>query len=278
MVCVVALVVVSCSSNNTAAPPAAGSGATGTTAPATTTTVAPVQATLTSEVEVSGAYRQGVARVPDGWVFSTNLALYRTTEDPADVTVKNEAAIPPDWTAKGYNHIGDIDVVDGIIYAPIEQPDYDRTVQAMFRYDATTLQFLDGVEIKQRENSFVTVDPSTLTAYSMMEFGGKAFTRYDIKAGWKPLEPMPMTMLVDKVQGADIADGALWLASDDDKKGLYRVIMASGQTDQIGTVGHLDGETEGIDSTRLPSGLLHVLSIDAKLLPVRLAHFAVSRG
>jgi hypothetical protein len=229
---------------------------------------------MTREEEVSGAYRQGVARVEGGWIFSTNLSLYRTDDDLRE-TVRNERAIPPEWAARGFNHIGDIDVVDGIVYAPIEQPDYDQGRQAMFRYDAATLRFLDGLEVKQHENSYVAVDPATLTAYTMDRFGGDSLLRYDVAAGWKPLPPLPMSRFVDKVQGADLAEGALWLATDDDRDGLYRVLLPSGRTDEIGSLGHVDGEGEGIDATALPSGLLHALSIDAASLPVRFIHFAV---
>jgi len=234
----------------------------------------PALARLTSEQEVSGAYRQGVARVEDGWIFSTNLALYRTDEGLRE-TVRNERAIPPEWAARGYNHIGDIDVVAGIVYAPLEQPDFDEGRQAMFRYDAATLQFLDGVEVEQHENSYVAVDPETLTAYTMDWFGGEAQLRYDVKAGWKPLPPLPMSRSVDKVQGADLARGALWLSTDDDRDRLYRVRLPTGETDAIGSLGHVDGEAEGIDATELPSGLLHALSIDAASLPVRFLHFAL---
>jgi hypothetical protein len=231
---------------------------------------------MTGFAEVSGAFRQGVARVPDGWIFSTNLALFRTTDDPAEVAARNDAAIPADWAAKGYDHIGDVDVVDGIVYAPLEREDKELGTQAMLRYDAATLQFLDGVEVHQHHNSFVTVDPTTMIAYSMDYFGGQAFLRYDLKDDWKALPPLAMTSFVDKVQGADIADGSLWLASDDDDKILARVVIETGQTDAVGSLQWKDGETEGIDATKLPSGLLHVLMIEAKGFPVQFAHFSVS--
>jgi len=59
-------------------------------------------------------------------------------------------------------------------------------------------------------------------------------------------------------------------------KGVYRVDLATGAVQQVGSLGHLDGEGEGIDATLLPSGLLHALSIDAKVVPVRLIDLQVS--
>lgn len=248
----------------------------GTVAGTTPNTPAPsVTATMTSEREVSGAYRQGLARFGDGWVFSTNLALYRT-DDAITEGVKNEAAIPPDWLARGYNHIGDIDIVDGIIYAPVEQPDYDRARQAMFRFDAATLRFLDAVEVNQHHNSFVSVDPSSHVAYSTDQFHDDALVRYDVDHGWAPLAPIRLSQKIGHIQGGDLADGAFWLSTDDERDGLYRIDIATGQAEEIGSLGHIDGEGEGVDATALPTGLLHAISVDAKLLPVYLEHFAVA--
>ena len=39
-------------------------------------------------------------------------------------------AIPADWAARGFNHIGDVDVAGRYVYAPYEQPDYERGEQA----------------------------------------------------------------------------------------------------------------------------------------------------
>jgi hypothetical protein len=256
---------------------AAGTGSTpGTVAPATnpTGTMVPVKATVTVEREVSGAFRQGLAHVDGGWVFSTNWALYRTDDELHEVA-KNEAAIPDDWVAKGYNHIGDIDIVGNTIYAPVEQPDTERGRQAMFRFDATTLQFLDGVEVAQHHNSFVSVDPDTMIAFTTDYFDDEALLRYDIAAGWKPLAPIAMSRTVGHIQGGDLAAGAFWLATDDEHDGVYRVDLATGDTIDIGSIGHVDGEGEGIDATSTPNGLLHIISIDAKLLPVRLVELSV---
>jgi len=234
------------------------------------------RATLTREVEVGPRYRQGLARIEGGWIFSFNDGLYRTDENDLE-TAALAPAIPDAWKARGYNHIGDIDVVDGVLYAPLEQPDYEEGRQAMLLYDAATLAFQSGFEVAQHENSFVTLDPATRIAYSLDRFGGDALLRYDVAAGWKLLEPLRMSKFVDKVQGADVAEGAIWLASDDERKGLYRVDLSSGRVDELGSLGHLDGEAEGIDATRGPSGpQLRVLSIDAREIPVRAIDVSVT--
>jgi hypothetical protein len=223
-------------------------------------------ATLTKERAVSPLYGQGLARVPDGWIFSGTRWLART-DDALHQTSINSHAIPPDWMAKGYVHIGDIDVVGNVLYAPYEEPNYALGHQATAIYDARTLQFVSAVVLKQHQNSFVTVDPRTMIAYSMDEFGGSALLRYDVRHAWAPLAPLKMSRFVDRVQGADIAQGAAWLSTDDATKGLYRVDLVTGHVDPLGSQGYLKGEGEGIDATLLATGLLHALIVPTTLVP-----------
>ncbi len=143
---------------------------------------ADLTARVVRETIVSPAYRQGVARVDGGWVFSLNNALFRTDDELVE-TATVSPAIPPEYASRGFDHVGDIDVVDGVLYAPFEQPDYDLGTQVMAWYDAKTLEFQGAVDVAQQHNSFVTVDPETGIAYSMAEFGGQALLRYDTRTG-----------------------------------------------------------------------------------------------
>lgn len=255
----------------------AGACSTDESATPATTTARPVThaAQVVSETEVGALYRQGVARTEDGWVFSFNTALSRTADDLTQ-TAELVDAIPAEWTARGFDHIGDIDVVDGLIYVPLEQPDYDLGLQAMLIYDAATLEYRSGVDVAQHHNSFVTVDSDTGIAYSMDYFGGEALLRYDVRDGWKPLEPLPMSMYVDRVQGGDVHDGAVWLSTDDATDGVYRVDLLDGATESLGSIGRVEGEGEGIDATPLPTGDLHVLTLDPAIVPVRLIALRVT--
>jgi hypothetical protein len=273
MTVVVAAVLVAaaaCTSSSSSSPTTPTTPTTGTP---TTPTARPT-ATLTKESEVSPIYTQGLARVSGGWIFSGTKWLART-DDALHQTQINEHAIPAEWMARGYNHIGDIDVVGSVVYAPYEQPDYPLGHQATAVYDAATLRFVSAVVVKQHENSFVTVDPRTMIAYSMDNFGGHALLRYDVAKAWKPLPPLGMSRFVDRVQGADIAAGAAWLSTDDATKGIYRVDLATGRVDTLGSLGYPKGEGEGIDATPLPSGLLHALIVAPGLVPIYLHDYRV---
>jgi hypothetical protein len=240
----------------------------------TTTTTAPPVATLTQQREVSPLYSQGLAHIPNGWIFSGTDWLART-DDALHQTLINTRAIPAAWTARGYDHIGDIDVIGNVIYAPFEEPNYKLGHQATATYDATTLRFISAVTLPQHQNSFVTVDPTTMIAYSMDEFGGAALLRYDVTHAWKPLTPLKMSHFVDQVQGADVAEGAVWLSTDDATKSLYRVDLGSGRVDRLASQGFPKGEAEGIDATALPSGLIHALIVAGVITPVYLHDYRV---
>ena len=93
------------------------------TAPTTTTPLGPV--VRTGQQRLSPLYAQGVARIPGGWIFSGTNGLWKT-DDKLKEVAHLVPAIPPAWKAKGFDHIGDIDVVGKYIYAPFEEPDYSQ--------------------------------------------------------------------------------------------------------------------------------------------------------
>jgi hypothetical protein len=224
--------------------------------------------TQRSEQTLPFAFNQGVARFDGGWIFSgtdspiPGTDVLERTDDQLNVITVQPLPIPAAYRSQGYDHIGDIDVEGGVLYVPFEQPNYDLGHQVTGRYDPTTLAFIDAVELPQHENSFVTVDASTMTAYTMDHFDGNTLLRYDVQAGWKPLAPLQLTMNLVHTQGADVADGAVWIATSDDNNDVYRVDLTTGDTTSVGTLGHKGLEGEGIDATALPSGAFHAIIND----------------
>src|SRR3954452_6002562 len=106
----------------------------------------------------------------------------------------------------------------------------------MARYDAKTLAFKDSVDVAQQHNAWVSVDPKTGIAYSMDEFGGQALLRYDTRQKWHRLSPLLLSVRVGRGQGRGIADGAVWLSTDDATDGVYRVDLRTGHVMSLGSV------------------------------------------
>jgi hypothetical protein len=243
-------------------------------AAATPAAAAPT-ATLQSEDELSAATGQGVARIKGGWILTGTRYIARVDEK-FKVKKENRVPIPPELAAKGYNHVGDGDAVGKFLYAPLEQDDYELGEQVTARYNVKTLKFIDFVTLAQHENSFVTVDPKTMIAYSFDRFGGQALLRYDVRDDWAPLDPIAMSVFVDKAQGCDIFDGYAWISTSNPTNELYRVDLDTGQVDDLGSGGHVPGEGEGIDATKLKSGVIHSMVIDPNIAPVYLGHFTTT--
>jgi len=238
------------------------------------------KARLLSKQAIPVFYNQGIARVRGGWILSGTLSpipdtdtLVRTDEQ-FDVVVTNKPAIPPEWRARGYNHIGDIDVVGNVVYAPFEQPDYTKGHQVTARYDARTLRFLGAVVVPQHENSFVAVDRRTRIAWSMDHFDGNELLRYDVDRGWKRLRPLRLSTVLHHTQGASVTAGAVWISTSDPRNDLYRVSTKTGHVDLAAQIVDPLGEGEGIDATPLPSGSLHAMVLDPDMTKVWVEHFS----
>jgi len=272
------LLVAGCSSDGDGDEGAAGDTVSTTTA-VVPTTAPRFTATTTGEEVVNPGYRQGVARLDDGgWIFSGTTVLARVDADLVQ-QVADTTAVPDRFVPDGYDHVGDVDVEDGVLYVPLEQPDYQRDVQIMACYDPETLTYQASQEVAQRHNSFIAVEGDR--AYSMKGFSGDQILVYEVGADcrFEPLEPISLSVRLNRVQGADVADGALWLATDDAQRGIYRADLDTGVVSAIGAMGHVadEGEGEGIDATTTDQGLLHVVNI-VDTLDVRFEHFEVVEG
>jgi hypothetical protein len=248
------------------------------TTASTTTTTRPLvySAEASRETAVAGRYRQGLARHGDTWIFTTNNAIYRAESGFVE-TQELIPAIPDALVAEGFNHIGDGDVVGDVLWVPLERDDKELGQQATARYDANTFAFIDSFAVAQHHNSFVTVDDDGVV-WSADEFSDDTLVRYEVDGTTvKPLEPLVMDRTIERIQGGDIADGAMWLATDDDENGVYRVDLETGEVTMLASMGHTpEGEGEGIDATDLPSGLLHTLVADEEVVPMYVVDFRVT--
>ena len=120
----------------------------------------------------------------------------------------------------------------------------------------------------------------------LRDFGGSPRTRglpddtivrYRVRSGRvQQLEPLRMSKTIDRIQGGDVADGAIWLSTDDDHNGVYRVDLGTGEVTDLGSAGHIPGEGEGIDATPRPEGLLHVLVGGEHIAPMWVVAIRVS--
>jgi len=164
--------------------------------------------------EVAG--RQGVAADGETYVVSGNTALYRYSKT-GDLLGENEAAL--DNLPKAANHIGDISVHDGEIFAGIElfEDGEGKNIQIAI-YDVRTLSFKRSIlwepDSGQVEVSGVAIDPGNASIWLTDWVNGRYLYRYDLKTGAYSgrlhLRAPPQWQ-----QGIAFRDGNLYLTADD---------------------------------------------------------------
>lgn len=204
---------------------------------------------------------QGLASDGASLVFSWNLGLIRTpADDPSNVLVdRSTSAIPEDLADSGHNHIGDIDMADGIIYAPIE----DGHVFAepwIVLYDAQTLEptgqrYLLPVSVQRDGVPWVAVDWPRGVAYSMeWNDTGKLFV-YRL-SDFQLINTVTLSQPVPRIQGAEVFRGYLYASRDNGtEKSVVAIDPVTGQVTHLfdRNLGN-DYEAEGITFVRQKTG------------------------
>ena len=173
--------------------------------------------TLSSVQAVDG--RQGIAcENGEYWVSgSTTLSRY-----DADWNLLSVNERPFEALDSGVNHIGDIDVYQGELYAGVEFfMDGNASNIQIAVYDAQTLEFLRAFPFEaqsgQTECSGIAVDPDAgliwMCSWADGE-SGRYLYRYSLKTGEYlgkvHLQPAPQW-----IQGIAYYDGRLYLTADD---------------------------------------------------------------
>lgn len=165
-------------------------------------------------IEVAG--RQGVATDGVHYFNSGSTALYTYSSD-GELLFANEE--PFAELEKPANHIGDIDVHDGELYAGIEWfvDGQGRDIQIAV-YDAETLQYRRSIdwnpESGQVEVSAVAVDPDNGLVWLTDWVNGRYVYSYDLSTGEYSgrlhLRPVPQWQ-----QGIAYRNGRLFITADD---------------------------------------------------------------
>lgn len=225
---------------------------------------------LRKVISVDG--RQGVACRNGAFWVSGSASLSRYDADWQLIAVNDD---PFADLGGRVNHIGDIDVYDGKLYAGVEYfMDGAASDIRIAVYDAQTLTFLRDWPFEpasgQTECSGIAVDPDHgLVWLCSWEDGesGRYLYRYDLESGAYlgkvHLQPVPQW-----IQGVAYDGGYLWLTADDgtadlgESDHLYRCRVTEGRTDACVTLERtfddvlLQGEIEGLTFDREHGRLL----------------------
>lgn len=222
---------------------------------------------LVRVVEVEG--RQGVAVDDERYYVSGSTTLYAYDKN-GDLLIKNET--PFSSLEKKANHIGDISVHEGELFAGIEHfLDGRGTNIQVAVYDASTLEYKRSIDWNpdsgQVEVSAVAVDPANRAIWMTDWVDGSHLYRYDLEnetyQGKKKLEPVPPSQ-----QGIAVHAGQLYITADDgdaevdEPDHLWQIPAdpgaSSGQARVIKTFTEFNraGEIEGLDFDKVRNELV----------------------
>lgn len=212
--------------------------------------------------EVEG--RQGITTDGQYYYVSGNKELYKYSKD-GKLLLKN--VTPFAGFKKPSNHIGDIDVYSGEIFAGCETFTEGRGTNIQIAvYDAATLKYKRSMnwlpESGQVEVSGISVDTDNKTVWMTDWVNGRYIYQYDLVTG-EYIKKLHLQPVPQYQQGIVYWDGHLYITADDgdaeydEHDHMYRVQTDSSKTaaqvvlEKIFTEFKRTGEIEGltIDTT-----------------------------
>lgn len=211
---------------------------------------------------------QGIAVSGDEWIFSWQYGLERTDlafntlQRNSSLTRPFELGIPKELRRQGLNHIGDIDVANGVIYASLDSTDgYTNGHVALYsaadlHYLGTALPLVGAPDNPHHDvASWVAVNGAAGLGYGKEWQDGSTVNLYHLD-DWSFAGTLQMDRTLGRIQGGKVFGNALYLSSDNDTHSVYRVDLASGHVDELFQLPHPAGdlETEGIAIRALAGG------------------------
>ncbi len=199
-----------------------------------------------------GAYfrSQGIATDGETFYFSSKTSIIRTEDDYRTLVNANYSAIPDELSENyGIAHIGGMSYYNGKIYAGLEDSKvWDYPIVGV--YDAETLELIEyyilDAELVTRGLPWVCVDPENGLLYCTDHSKKPTLLlAYDIENGMKLVEKTELSMSVPSIQGAEIYNGTIYAASNDETQAVYTINPENGNAEKLfdrNLVGTSEGE------------------------------------
>jgi hypothetical protein len=226
---------------------------------------------------------QGVATDGQSWYFSGTLSLEKT-DLQFNTQTSNSLAIPLTLALTlGSNHIGDIDVYNGTLYAPIEDGSAYQNPR-LVQYGAQNLSagtvFTIPQALQTKGVPWVAVDAprgflyfaewDPTTQLNLFSLSTVTYLRS------LTLTP-PAGVALGRIQGAKVFEGALYLNTDDAMKTVYKLNLETGTVLRLFAIAGA-GENEGLAFLARPDGSqMHTLDVNTSSSGSELRHHQRTR-
>lgn len=130
----------------------------------------------------------------------------------------------------GYDHIGDLDYFNGLIYATLEDINYVRPRIVLFKDDDLSVEGYSDL-VGQSHLPWCVMNPANKLVYSS-EFN--PVTRINVfklknRGSADLVDRLRLDRNLHNVQGGSIHGNKLYVSCDDEVKGIYEVDLASGE-------------------------------------------------
>jgi hypothetical protein len=252
--------------------------------------------TDTSPLPLGLTRSQGVTSDGNGWIVSWQAGVSRTNDA---YTVLAATTLPPDFAVNhpsydpggsgnhvGANHIGDIDVHDGLVYAPAEDggfnvgvtnlntPGYQHSYIAL--YDAKTLAYTGRryelpLALKEAGVPWVAVDLRSGEVYTdEWQMTHDRINVYDSQLRFQRFIPLHYPASfgagfhLSRIQGAKVLRHTMYASRDDDAKSIYSIDPRTGDVTRLFSLNPVGNNPEVESLAIRPTSdgaLLHVLLI-----------------
>jgi len=203
---------------------------------------------IVSVKSINPKFIQGLATDGERWYFSYIDSLYAVKlSNIEEIVAANKRAIPEHLKVEGYNQIGDIDVYQDKIFAPIEDKVHEKTLIAV--YLASTLEYINSIgPLPQKHIPWCTVDPSSQTILTSEFDEVDEIFVYNFEG--KLVKKIKLSMKLHRIRGGKILGKHLYLTADDGGDTIYKIDTNTGEVEayfkigtpfKIGGIGYLDG-------------------------------------
>ena len=159
------------------------------------------------------------------WIISNQHFLYSTSVQPLRIETVNHHAIPDYLTTRGYNHIGDIDCFEDIIYGGIEGGDSSGYLA---KWNATDLTFLSATETELHGVPWVAVDYDQREIYAANWNDCCEFSIYSID-DFPFLRTLTVSNMPAEIQGSAFYQGDLYVSSNINVS-VHKIDVTTGET------------------------------------------------
>lgn len=187
-----------------------------------------------------GAYfrSQGITTDGETFYFSSKTTIIRTKDDAKTLINANYSAIPDELADNyGIAHIGGLSFYDGKIYAGLEDSKvWDYPIVGV--YDAETLELLEYFilddELITRGLPWVCVDKETGLLYCTDHSKNPTkLLAFDISEEMKLVGETALEISPYAIQGAEIHNGIIYAATNDDTQAVYKINPANGSVEKL---------------------------------------------